>query len=243
MDFMTVFIYVCAGVLIGIPVIAAIFAVASKMIKRFSEGRLKVIGVSAPAVVNSVKVGTAMSSGSGAETRRERLKWRVYFNVQVQPENEPSFQAEFMSFLSDYEREGIKKEKKIWVRYDPNDHSKVTFEEADSTRVQRAANDHYIQTIPAYWEMDAKYHAPLRLNGMRSEAVILRREKIVDGSSTPGGPTLYSFFLDVFPNSLPAFKAKTQMMIQNEEKFAIGDRVYVRFDPKNTSIVAMEHIL
>lgn len=243
MSLVTIFVYVCIGALIGIPIIAAIAVFVPIMFKQFSEERLKITGVRAPAVVNSVRVGTAMSSGSGAESRRERLKWRVYFNVLVQPENEPSFQAEFMSFLNDYDREGIETEKKIWVRYDPNDHSKVTFEEADSTRQGLAASEHHVQTLSEYWEMDGKYYAPLRLGGMRSEAVILRHEKIIDGSSTPGGPILYRFWLDVIPASGAAFRAETQMMGQNEEAFAIGKKIYVRFDPANTSLVAIEHIL
>jgi hypothetical protein len=148
-----------------------------------------------------------------------------------------------MSLLSDYEREGIEQEKKIWVRYDPNNHSKVTFEEADSTRQGLAASEHHVQTLSEYWEVDGKYYAPLRLTGTRSEAVVVRRDKIIDGSSTPGGPVLYRLWLDVIPSSGAAFKAETQMMIQNEEKFAVGAKVYVRYDPKNTRLVAMEHIL
>lgn len=243
MSLITISLYVCIGALIGIPIIAAIVVIVPIMFKQFTEGRLKVVGVRAPAMVNSVRVGTAMSSGSGTESRRERLKWRVYFNVLVQPDSEPSFQAEFMSFLSDYEREGIEQEKKIWVRYDPNDHSKITFDEADSTREQVAANENYVQTLSEYWERDGKYYAPLRLTGTRSEAVIIRREKIIDGSSTPGGPTLYRFWLDVLPASGVAFKAETHMMIQSEEKAAVGGKIHVRYDPKNIALVAMEHIL
>ncbi|MBI2330983.1 MAG: hypothetical protein HYU84_02195, partial [Chloroflexi bacterium] len=142
-----------------------------------------------------------------------------------------------------FDREGIESEKKIWVFYDPNNHSKVTFDETDSFRAQRIASEHYIQTLSEYWEMDRKYYAPLRLGGMRSEAVILRHEKIIDGSSTPGGPILYRFWLDVIPASGAAFRAETQMMGQNEEAFAIGKKIYVRFDPANTSLVAIEHIL
>lgn len=243
MSLVTVFVYVCVGALIGIPIIVAIVAFVPIMFKQFSEERLKVIGVRAPAVVNSVRVGTAMSSGSDAETRREKLKWRVYFDVLVQPEDTPAFQAEFMSFLSDFDREGIEKEKKIWVRYNPNDHSKITFEETETSRANRSASEYYVQTIPAYWEMDAKYYAPLRLGGTRSKAVILQREKIIDASSTPGGPFLYRFWLDVIPQSGTAFKAETQMMIQNEKAFAVGKKIYIRFDPANTALVAMEQIL
>jgi hypothetical protein len=154
----------------------------------------------------------------------------------------PPFQAEFMALLDEGTKENIASEKKIWVKYDPNDHTKVAFEESESARNLRKSNEKYVNSLSSYWELDAKTYQPIRVSGQRASAVILEQEKVLDASSTPGGPAVYRFLLEVTPLSGSAYKTETQMMVQDAGKFAVGKSIFIRFNPANPEVVAIDHM-
>lgn len=242
MGSMTIAVYLALGICLAVPVLALVVILAVMLFKLLktdaSSMQLFRSGVSAPADIISAKVGTATSTTNSLATDKQKYKrYRVHFVVNVQPVNDSPFQAEFDSLVDEGEAERIPTEKKIWVRYDPNNHSKVAFEETDGWRTQRIKNENMIHSVSDYWQLDAKRYIPLRTSGTRCPAVILQREKIMEA----GGPAIYRFLLEVTPQFGMPYKTKSHLLVQDEKRFSVGDKVFVRFDPKDPTFVAIEN--
>jgi hypothetical protein len=80
----------------------------------------------------------------------------------------------------------------------------------------------------------------LRQTGEEAEARVLT---VMDTSIRIGDrASMLRFSVEVFPKNRPAFRAETQNAISDatREKFMPGSIVYVRFDPQDTSQVALE---
>ena len=55
--------------------------------------------------------------------------------------------------------------------------------------------------------------------------------------------TMLQFYVEVFPEELPSFNATTQQAVSDASrpKFAPGQTIYVKYDPKNPKQVAVDH--
>jgi hypothetical protein len=55
--------------------------------------------------------------------------------------------------------------------------------------------------------------------------------------------SMLQFYLEVFPEELPAFNASTYQAVSDASrpKFAPGQTIYVKYDPKNPKEVAVDH--
>jgi hypothetical protein len=56
--------------------------------------------------------------------------------------------------------------------------------------------------------------------------------------------SLIQFYVEVFPDELPSFNATTQQAVSDTSrpKFAQGQTIYVRFDPRKPKQVAVDHV-
>jgi hypothetical protein len=56
--------------------------------------------------------------------------------------------------------------------------------------------------------------------------------------------SMLQFYVEVFPEELPAFNATTQQAVSDDSrpKFAAGQTIYVKYDPQNPKQVAVDHI-
>jgi len=55
--------------------------------------------------------------------------------------------------------------------------------------------------------------------------------------------SMLQFYVEVFPEELPAFNANTQQAVTDASlpKFALGQTIYVKYDPHNPKEVAIDH--
>ena len=96
-------------------------------------------------------------------------------------------------------------------------------------------------------ELESKLHAQeqlynqLRANGEEAPAKIL---SLTDtGIRIGGNASMLQFYVEVFPEELPAFNANTQQAVLDALRpmFASGKTIYVKYDPKNPKEVAVDN--
>ena len=81
----------------------------------------------------------------------------------------------------------------------------------------------------------------LRATGEEAPAKIL---SLMDtGIRIGDNASMLQIYVEVFPTKLPAFKANTQQAVTDASrpKFASGQTIYVKYDPKNPKEVAVDH--
>ena len=84
-------------------------------------------------------------------------------------------------------------------------------------------------------------YSQLRMTGKEAPAKIL---SLTDTGIRVGDTaSMLQLYLEVFPGDQPAFSAYTQQAVldASRPKFAPGQTIYVKFDPKDPTQVAVDH--
>lgn len=196
-------------------------------------------GVIAPAVVVSAVKGTTRSPFG-----REEMK--IIYEVDVQPEGNSAFRTTFKTWVTKRNYTAVfnrlidEEGRKIWVTYDPNDTKQMIFEYYDSEReeilTKRALSDRR-----AAFEKAEKLNETLRKKGEESLATILESEDLGLAYKSDNAKAM-RFKFEVTPKSGAQFHADSSAMIGNAalEKYSVGKKIYVKFDPREPGRVAVE---
>ncbi len=197
---------------------------------------IRLRGVTVPAVIVSAKRVTG-----GRSTHI------IDFSVEIQPEGQPSFSAVFRDEISrsNYEVKDYQMVdeigRKIWVTYDPADLSHMFLDHYDE--------DH--QAVLMKRELDKRREefdehiaekAGVKKTGEKAEGVITNVEDL----NLPY-PAVYPskgmrLQVNVTPNEGSTFLADIDAIISEKsiEKFSVGKKVFVRFDPRNLKRVVLD---
>lgn len=197
---------------------------------------IRLRGVTAPAVIVSAKRVTG-----GRSTHV------IDFSVEIQPEGRPSFSAVFRDEISrsNYEVKDYQMAdeigRKIWVTYDPADLSHMFLDHYD--------DDH--QAVLMKRELDKRREefdehiaekAGIKKTGEKAEGVITNVEDL----NLPY-PAVYPskgmrLQVNVTSNEGSTFLADIDAIISEKsiEKFSVGKKVFVRFDPRDLKRVVLD---
>lgn len=193
---------------------------------------LAVRGVVAPATILSVNsLGHNRKQGNIAKSQ-------VVYEVEVRPEGQPSFKSKFELWIpvSYYSREGGGKygvfdaieaeiaDPKIWVVYEPNDPSQMTLHHRDK--------DHKVAMRMREFNILTKGNEDLKRTGESSIAEIISVEDLDLPYPNKKSRAMRLKF-NVTPTNGSSFQSEGLHLIGDlaHEKYSIGKRVYVRFDP------------
>jgi hypothetical protein len=96
-------------------------------------------------------------------------------------------------------------------------------------------------------QLENKLHAQeqvynqVRMTGEEAPAKILSMTDT--GIRVGDTASMLQFYVEVFPKDRPAFSANTQQTVldTSRPKFAPGQTIYVKFDPKDLTQVAVDH--
>jgi hypothetical protein len=176
-------------------------------------------GVSAPATILSME-DTGVTMNYSPQAR---------LTLQVTPAGRAPFQAVATTFIGRMQIGMIIPGATVTVRYDPNDISKVAIESIGAPN-----------SIQSAMLAQDQYYEQLRKTGEEAEAIILSVQDT--GMRVEGGGSLRRFKFEVTSRFDGTFEAETQAAIADasREKYAVGKKVYVRYDPSNKAQVALD---
>lgn len=202
--------------------------------QRFEQlSALRKKGVTAPALVLSVKNGNRRGPESGSQ---ETL---ITFHVEVQPEGLSAFQMTFKDWVAGrgYRHRTDDVGRKIWVTYDPNDTSQMMFEYYDEDR-------NYEIGRADFNKLQKKYDA-IRQTGEEALAVILEIEDLGVESYLEReylSQKTMRVKLEVTPTAGQAYQAETEGLFATASlhKYQAGKKVYVKIDPHDKTQVALD---
>jgi hypothetical protein len=222
---------------IGIPALSFVGWIISGVMdnkqieKRNAENEaLRKRGVTAPAVVAFARTHMSRSPYG-------RKEIRIDYEVDVQPEGRTPFRQAFKHWS---ERRGYtavagqlvgEAGRKIWVTYDPNDPSQMIFEYYDEER-GKIIEQQELDDRRREFNKRAEGNDDLKRRGEAAEAVITGMDDLNLPYPLKKSRAMH-FRLDVTPQSGPGFRAEADALISDAaiEKYSVGKRIYVRFDP------------
>ncbi len=240
--FSIVLLSVCV---IGIPVLLFVgWIISGVMDNRLNDKReaqnnaLRKRGVTSPAVVVSARKNMSRSPFG-------RKEIRIDYEVDVQPQGQPSFRQSFQNWTTKTSFTAINNQlvdevgRRIWVTYDPNDKKQMIFEYYDSEREKILAQKEW-NSRRASFEKQEKQNQALRNDGEEAVATILEAEDLGLAYQWENAVSMRLKF-EVTPKSGSSFHAETQGLIGTAslEKYSVGKKVYVKFDPREPARVAM----
>lgn len=189
-------------------------------------------GVTAPAVVLSVKNGNRRGPENGSQ---ETL---ITFQVEVLPEGRPAFQKTFQDWVPGrgYRHHVDDVGRKIWVTYDLNDASQIVFEYYDEDRKHALGREDFNK-------LQKEYDA-IRKTGDEAMAVILEIEDMGVESYMEREflkNTTMRLKLEVHPGHGQPFQAETEGLFANGSlyKYQVGKKIYVKINPQDKTQVAL----
>ncbi len=201
--------------------------------ERFEKiSALRKRGVTAPAVVLSVKNGFSTGRSGNQETQ-------ITFQLEVQPEGRAAFQTTFQDWVPGrgYKHRADDEGRKIWVTYDLNDTSQMMFEYYDVDRK-------HLLGRPAFDKLENR-NKVIRKTGEEALAIILETEdleltNIVEKEYL--AQTIMRLKLEITPTNGSPYQAETQALIANASlhKYAAGKKVYVKFNPQDKTQVTLD---
>jgi len=182
-------------------------------------------GAQAMAVVTAVDYAKVAGM-----TIARNYNYKLDLTLMVRPDNDSPFEAHVADYFSQYSQPSIGDQ--FWVRYDPDDKSKV---EIDTAKIAAANEAFEAQTAAA---AASAVPADLALNG------ILSRGAIVDVQKTPAGP-LVDCALTVgvrLVDGTEPYRANCHLLLappQAEQIIPGQTYTTVRADPTNHSRIAI----
>ncbi len=190
-------------------------------------------GVTAPAVILSAKNGIV-------DTRRGGRLMHMTLEVEIEPEGQEKFKTTFKDWLPvgrNFVTWGDRPEevgKKIWVTYNPNDLSEISFEYHDTERKYKLG-------YPAFAKLE-KRNAEIEKTGEEAIATILETEDLeLVHSYEKEVKTVMRLKLAVTPKTGEPYDAETQASFANSalHKYSVGKKVIVKFNPQDRTQVAI----
>jgi hypothetical protein len=230
-------------VVIIVVIVVLLIWLGKRNAQKFNQERqaqlaaLHKIGITAPAVIVSAQNGVALGP-------KENQRLQVAFEVEVDPDGGTAFQATFKDWLEISQYKGFVAGasrpqdvgRKIWVTYDPNDTSRMMFEYYDEDRRYKVGRSIFEQ-------MEGR-NKNIRETGQEALAVILEVEDLELANLLEKDhlqQTIMRLKLEVSPSDIEPYQAETQALIANASlpKYAIGKKVYVKFNPLDKSQMAL----
>lgn len=197
--------------------------------KKAYRQAIRVGGVTAPAVIVS-----ARRVGGGRSTHV------IDFGVEIQSESVAPFRAEFRDEISrsnfevsDYEMVS-EIGRKIWVTYDPSDLSHIFLDHYDDDHQSVLANRE-LDKRRAEFDKHIAEKSSLKQAGEQAEGVITKVEDLNLPYPAIHPSRGMRFQVNVTPKAGSIFLADVDAIVSEKsiEKFAVGKKVFVRFDPQN----------
>lgn len=198
--------------------------------KRAEIEALRQRGVLAPAVVISARDGMERN----VHGRKER---QIKYDVDVLPEGRASFRQAFDHWTEKRGYTAVMGQlageagRKIWVTYDPNDPSQMIFEYYDEER-GKIIEQQDLENRRREFNIRAEKNNDLKRRGEAAEAVIIGADDLNLPYPLKKSRAMH-FRLDVIPQTGSGFRAEADALISDAalEKYSIGKRIYIRFDP------------
>lgn len=219
----TILILVCSGLFTVVMLAGMGFMMYKAFGSTFKSmaGNKAVLqtGISAPATILSVE-DTGVTMNYSPQAR---------LTLQVTPAGRAPFQAVATTFIGRMQIGMIIPGATVTVRYDPNDISKVAIESIGAPN-----------SIQSAMLAQDQYYEQLRKTGEEAEAVILAAQEM--GMRVEGGGSMFRLKFEVTSRFDGTFEAETQAAIADvsRDKYAVGKKVYVRYDRANKAQVALD---
>lgn len=204
--------------------------------KKAYRQAMRVNGITAPAVIISAK---RITGGRSTHV--------VDFGVEIRLEGESPFQAVFRDEISrsNFEVKNYQMVdeigRKIWVTYNPNDHSQMFLDHYDEDH-EAVLKNRELEMRRGEFDKRIAMNADIKKTGEQAEAVITQVEDL----DLPY-PAVYPskgmrFWLNVTPKTGAVFTAELDAIIaeQSINKYSAGKKVYVRFDALNPQRVVFD---
>lgn len=224
--------FVCL-IMLGLVIVAPGFYFGYLVSRRAREEREKLEaekqslrengGVLAPAIIVSAK-----SKGV-----RDKRFVKLEYEVNVQPDGFLPFRAKFRDevyrsgySIFNYELMG-EAGRKIWVLYDPNNTSRVYLDHYDEQHEEAI-----LSARRAEFNKLTENNEELKKRGEPAEAVITRVDDLELPYPAKGSRAMRIEF-KITPVSGASFASEGNFLIGDSaiEKYSVGKKVYVRFDP------------
>jgi len=192
-------------------------------------------GMTAPAVIVSARKGLAQNT-----------RMRIDFIVDVQPEGKPSFRQSFQHWTERRGYSAVMNEltgeagRKIWVTYDPNNPNEMIFEYYEEDH-QKMLEKQELDARRLEFNKLTEGNEELKKRGQPAEAVITRVEDLELPYPAKKSRAMRIEF-DVMPTTGAKFQSEGNFLIGDVaiEKYSVGKKVYVRFDPLNPKIAVLD---
>jgi prepilin signal peptidase PulO-like enzyme (type II secretory pathway) len=222
------------GIIVGVIVIGTFYWVFKSVLGPEVEAR-RIIETGEPAEAVILKV-----TETGWTVND--IYYVVKFRLEVHRKDQPPYQAETKGMISRLTMAQFQAGMKVPVKVDPKNPQRVALvEQTEVAPSQAALNPQQVEEIKKKLEEKDKIFEAIRANGQSAPATVLRSWDM--GIMVNGENPLMGFMLEVHPVNAPVFTAETQgvIMTQAVPKYQPGQTIYVKFDPKDTTRVAIDH--
>ncbi len=229
------------GTLIPIVVVTVVVAVVVIVLVRNLSGNsaadkaIKLNGQTAQAVILSIwDTGVLINNNP-----------RIGIKLEVRPPNGTPFEAEVKQVISFLQTSQYQPGQLLEVKYDPVNPTKVVITGivAGNTAgmMQQSSSPAATAQLQATLQQQDALNQQIIATGEPAQATVLGVTPT--GIMVNGNNPYVSLNLQVMPNSRAPFVAQTQAVIaaQSVQKYQPGAVITVRFDPQNTTRVAVEH--
>lgn len=241
--FTVIFMIFMAGVLMStcIAVIVALaasaFGIAFPFLRlRAQTERLRPPGEVAPATILNMRQGSLRIT-----TRGVQEEWQAHLLMQIRPASGMTYQAEATHLISVLDIPQFQPEATVLVKIDPKDRNQVTVLTSLgnlTNTIQAPGQDAAVAQEMVVKSQILGYELAAR--GESAQAQVLNVEET--GVLVYGNNPFLKFRMDVRPEKRATFSAEASGPIsqQNVPKFQPGSMIWVRFDPQDTTKVAIE---
>jgi hypothetical protein len=193
----------------------------------FAGGKKKVLtqGAQAMAVVTNVEYAKTLGM-----TVAKNYNYKLDVTLLVRPENEAAFEAHVQEYFSQFAQPSVGDQ--FWVRYDPQDHSKLEIDMAQ-INADNAANEAAVAAAAA-----SSVPADLAANGIPGRGSLVDVEKQPAGNLVDCVATVGVRLID----GSPPYRASCRVPLDpaTAEKLIPGQTFFtVRADPSDHSRIAM----
>ncbi|HTY13174.1 MAG TPA: DUF3592 domain-containing protein [Candidatus Omnitrophota bacterium] len=178
------------------------------------------------------------------------MYYLVKFQLEVHPKQGPAYRTEIKSMISRLTMAQFQPGAVVPVRYDPKNLKRVALTEttevddgpaAQATAAPAQMSPDQIKIVEETLLKRDALNKKLLAEGEAAEAVILRCWPM--GIMIDGANPMMGFMLEIHPNGKAAFTAETEAPIKASSiyKYQAGNKVFVKFDPNDTSKVTLDH--
>ncbi|HEY3291005.1 MAG TPA: DUF3592 domain-containing protein, partial [Anaerolineae bacterium] len=169
---------------------------------------------------------------------------RIGMKLEVRPPNGAPFQAEVKQVISRLQTSQYQPGQMLEVKYDPANPTKVAISAiiaGGGMQAGAAPSPAATAQLQATLKAQDDANQQLIATGQPAKATVLAYTPT--GINVNGSNPYVSLSLQVMPDARAPFVAQAQGVVaaQSVSKFQPGSVIYVRFDPNDTTRVAIEH--